>query len=527
MHNTPIKPDEDPDRILTEKVRSSRKLLEFVKSKPAQSPPKPLANQTMVEPEEPRSHQTIQPVSDFSISDFGISDTGISVSYNYTRMDNDIFDILPEKISREAWRVYIRLYRISWGFHNNVCSVSYSRLEQALSAQRSTVQSSISELRGNGNSYISIIKSDKQNSNTYRVRLPVECHSYPSRTTVESRVKSDGKSKRVPVSDFGISDFGISDTGILFVGNNSTKVDNDIIDILLRILPKAEWYVYIHMYRLSWGYGSNTCQTSLHNLEMVTKASKTVIREALAGLKERKYISIIDKNRAGSVYRIWLPCEVDNYDSKTVISQTDKHSIPKSDMSKSDISDISQEVSDFGISDFGPFKEYYSIKQYSKNTLLASLVLEFYQALGQTRISKDKQKKGERDCEFLFKDGYTEKEIQTAITWAIKHIPDVHSFGIIPAIIGQALTKSDRIETHHKKDQNPNEAEIAKRTQWEEAAVTVDEMDEETRAILREEAWQRLAPEVRQLAKGPLEKMLYSVSVDIVMGRKEQKNGVA
>ena len=69
--------------------------------------------------------------------------------------------------------------------------------------------------------------------------------------------------------------------------------------------------------------------------------------------------------------------------------------------------------------------------------------------------------------------------------------------------------------------------EQEKRVKWEEAAIEVDEMDEETRQNLREEVLELIPIEARALPKGTLEKMIYSRQVDFILERKSRQSGVA
>lgn len=203
MDNKPKDHIQDPDRVLIERLRTSRKLLDFAKSGSSvtSNPPAPSAANVIHSPhlssgeKPPTKLQT--DVSDFSLS----------ISHNYTRVDNDIFDVLPLHISRGEWRVYIRLYRLSWGFHNNTCRKSVGRLEESLVMSPSTIRSAVSSLCNGQNKYISIINTDNWSGNVYRVRLPGETGTYPSSTTVAIRIPGDTDKDNPGVSDLGVSDF--------------------------------------------------------------------------------------------------------------------------------------------------------------------------------------------------------------------------------------------------------------------------------------------------------------------------------
>jgi len=203
MYNKPKEHVQDPDRVLIERLRTSRKLLDFAKSgsNVTSNPPAPSAAKVIHSPhlssgeKPPTKLQT--DVSDFSLS----------ISPNYTRVDNDI----PFHISRAEWRVYIRLYRLSLGFHNNTCRISVGQLEESLVMSPSTIRSAVSSLCNGQNKYISIINTDNWRGNVYRVRLPGETGTYPSSTTVALRIPGDTDKDNPGVSDLGVSDLGVSD----------------------------------------------------------------------------------------------------------------------------------------------------------------------------------------------------------------------------------------------------------------------------------------------------------------------------
>jgi hypothetical protein len=142
-------------------------------------------------------------------------------------------------------------------------------------------------------------------------------------------------------------------------------------------------------------------------------------------------------------------------------------------------------------------------------------------------MGSEKHTKGERDCDKLFNEGHSEKDIRTVISWSIQNIPDVHSFGIISSTIGKSLAKTKRIEERPPTNDQQNKIEQEKRVKWEKAATEVDEMDNQTRQNLREEVLELIPIEARALPKGTLEKMIYSRQVDVILERKDRQSGVA
>lgn len=110
------------------------------------------------------------------------------------------------------------------------------------------------------------------------------------------------------------------------IESNFTKVDNDILDKAIMSLTASEFIAYLKLYRLSYGFRNNTCRIGRGRLSKICnlKSDKTV-QVALTGLEQKGYIKAVEgkeNNPRGTLYRIFLPQEVDNFHSSTRVKFT-------------------------------------------------------------------------------------------------------------------------------------------------------------------------------------------------------------
>lgn len=113
--------------------------------------------------------------------------THVNIAANYYRMDNEVSDRLTLLQAPSEQVVYQRLYRLSYGFHRNVCQVSIRTLrDQTNLKSDKTVKTALRGLiakkhiaRIGGPNY------SPTGGNTYRVYLPHEILPGPSKTKIE------------------------------------------------------------------------------------------------------------------------------------------------------------------------------------------------------------------------------------------------------------------------------------------------------------------------------------------------------
>jgi hypothetical protein len=150
----------------------------------------------------PQPRKTISPRSDLSDS--------INIHSNYCKLDNDISDILLQRLSASAQSVYIRLYRQSYGWNRNWAAESLPKLTEFCNLSLQTVRKAIKELEQNGCIHKQF--SDYHHATVYRIFLPSEVGM--TKKTIANNagadstvVYSDSPDSRVSFSD-GVSSSG-------------------------------------------------------------------------------------------------------------------------------------------------------------------------------------------------------------------------------------------------------------------------------------------------------------------------------
>ena len=96
----------------------------------------------------------------------------INIHSNFCKLDNDISDILLQRLSASAQSVYIRLYRQSYGWNRNWAAESLPKLTEFCNLSLQTVRKAIKELE-----HLGCIRkefSDYHRATVYRVFLPSE-----------------------------------------------------------------------------------------------------------------------------------------------------------------------------------------------------------------------------------------------------------------------------------------------------------------------------------------------------------------
>ncbi len=247
------------------------------------------------------------------------------------------------------------------------------------------------------------------------------------------------------------------------IRNNYFKCDNDVSDILAPTQTLAEQAVYRRLYRLSFGFKQNTCRVGMGRLAKscnIGSSNKTV-KAAINGLKEKGHIAIVDEaknNKAGTQYRVFLPCEIPGIDSPTVVNSTVventvvdptvvnsadptmvENTTVKNTTEASTVDTIgpNSTVVNSTVVDSTPFKERHSIK----DSLSPDPVDLFYTGIGQKRISKAKGEKGNKVVQELEADGFSLEDIAYAAEWTPKNAKEeVYDMAILKHTIGEAIS---------------------------------------------------------------------------------------
>ncbi len=247
------------------------------------------------------------------------------------------------------------------------------------------------------------------------------------------------------------------------IRNNYFKCDNDVSDILAPTQTLAEQAVYRRLYRLSFGFKQNTCRVGMGRLAKscnIGSSNKTV-KAAINGLKEKGHIAIVDEaknNKAGTQYRVFLPCEIPGIESPTIVKSTvventvvDPTVVNSADPAMVentvvkntteaptiDTTGSKSTVVNSTVVDSTPIKERHSIK----DSLSPDPVKLFYIGIGQKRISKIKRERGNKVVQELKADGFSLEDIAYAAEWTPKNAKEeVYDMAILKHTIGEAVS---------------------------------------------------------------------------------------
>jgi hypothetical protein len=210
-------------------------------------------------------------------------------------------------------------------------------------------------------------------------------------------------------------------------------------------------------------------------LQRATGVSEKLVRETLRSLLGRGYLKLLDGGAAGraALYDVAHPKKIaetvvegsvgepsikepflkEDYPGKVLYGK-----VPRRIVRESYICTLSQKE---------PFSQEGSLRKGSQgvgspyevfveNTvppaLMDSVLDRFYSMTGQLRISRQKRERSRAQLLDLLRQGFRIDDVLYTIDWAREHIASpIHSFGIIPEIIGQALGR--REGTRHEKRQ--------------------------------------------------------------------------
>jgi hypothetical protein len=96
----------------------------------------------------------------------------------------------------------------------------------------------------------------------------------------------------------------------------------DVYDRLALSQEAPEQALYGHLYRLALGDDRNFCRVSKSDLMARTRLSERRLLKALAGLVTKGHVSLVHRDRRGTLYRVHLPHEVfrEGADDRVIIA---------------------------------------------------------------------------------------------------------------------------------------------------------------------------------------------------------------
>lgn len=109
------------------------------------------------------------------------------------------------------------------------------------------------------------------------------------------------------------------------ITSNYFLMDADVFDVLAREQDPYEQVIYGYLYRQSYGRNRQMCFAGLKSIVETCQISKNSVRRTLARLEQKKHIKVVERinrqNMKGTVYRVFLPCEISGLSSYTTFKK--------------------------------------------------------------------------------------------------------------------------------------------------------------------------------------------------------------
>jgi|GEM_PF-4165616 len=146
---------------------------------------------------------------------------GVQIGKYHIRVDQNVFDKLLPLLTVYEQVVYMRLYRLSWGFRRNWCEVGYSSLMKSTNTSKNSVIKAIDGLVEKG--LVVILRlGDSKSVTKYMVKLPHEALEVERETEVQG-VPSQG----IPFGGIPPQDKSVPSQGIPPQGTPKPNADGD------------------------------------------------------------------------------------------------------------------------------------------------------------------------------------------------------------------------------------------------------------------------------------------------------------
>jgi len=285
----------------------------------------------------------------------------------------------------------------------------------------------------------------------------------------------------------------VVDSTTVDIRNNYFKCDNDVSDLLAPTQTLAEQAVYRRLYRLAYGFRKNSCRVGMGSLARACNigSSNKTVKKAVEGLIAKNHISVIQEagnDKAGTLYRVFLPCEIPGMESSTVVKTT---TVENTTVNSTTVENTTPTVVNSTIVENTTVPqsramtglkptvvnsttvENTTIKErHIKDTLSPDPVTIFYTNIGQKRISKTKRERGNKVVQDLLAEGFTVEDIVYAAQWTSRNTTEqVYDMEILKHTIGQALSArmvADKAQKAKAEADAGREAGEARRAKYEE-----------------------------------------------------------
>jgi hypothetical protein len=129
----------------------------------------------------------ITPVKSTGVKNTVVEISSVTIEANYYKVPNDVSDVLASQQTPAEQAVYHRLYRLSYGYNQNVCRVGMQALAAATNiASKKTVAKALAGLLMKGHIAIEQEASNDVRGTWYRVFLPQEIPTLKKLTRVKT-----------------------------------------------------------------------------------------------------------------------------------------------------------------------------------------------------------------------------------------------------------------------------------------------------------------------------------------------------
>lgn len=290
--------------------------------------------------------------------------------------------------------------------------------------------------------------------------------SRPNRQVVDTG--ADSKSRSTEIAERKIvkdsPGEGLPGEGFLKLGVDTSPGEflKKAFDVLPMLSP-LEQLLYLWFLNMSREVGRESCRATMSHLQRASGISEKLVRENIRSLLRKGCLEILDGGAAGraALYRVALPAEAANLIIKFKGSQMEgspkepspgestKELIPSGNLPKRNLpSHIERESYSYTLSNKKepspgePFSREGSPLVSLPTQIADNVIDRFYSMTGQTRISRQKRERSRSQLFDLVQQGFQVDDVLYAIEWARGNITGpIHSFGLIPEIIGQAISK--------------------------------------------------------------------------------------
>ncbi len=294
----------------------------------------------------------------------------------------------------------------------------------------------------------------------------------------------------------------VSGLSMVSINSNFTKLDNGVSDCLNPLQTPTEQSIYNRLYRLAVGWNRNYCRVK--NSSLMTDCNikdKRTLNTAIDGLILKGHIELINRNRGGSLYRIFFPGEVlkDGKNLPIFYDNGGTKNVPLLVENSANDPAISRGTKNVPL----PNPPKYIFKD-NKDLYISlspgDLISRFYENVGQKNITKAKRESAKKNLEELASEGFTPEDVSFAIEWTLENLKDQpYDFSILKHTISQAMAEKKKTEEKQERLREQEQTamqEKAEEERLEKERVEIEALKEklnpEERAKLRQRAIEQI-----------------------------------